>query len=166
MRFTFQHLLRSMIVTAALGLLCTIPALAVEKGEVAYVGGTLDLPSGTLGTFDLASPLVLGFRPGAKNSGTAAEVEISYTKINQYHYYSEVAHHIGVLPAAAVSLVRHRERKHFFSITYTDAESHSQVATFEIPKHEPATLLSIFRARAPQACNVVGPGPEVQGCQR
>jgi hypothetical protein len=61
-----------------------------------------------------------------------------------------VTHHLGVLPAIAVSLVKKRQRKHFLRIAYHDEFKTPQVAIFEVPKKMPLTLFAILQQRAPQ----------------
>jgi phosphatidylglycerophosphate synthase len=131
--------------------LLATPAFAVELGQVAYTGGSLSMAQGTTGSFDLASPTSLVFRyagPGA----SANEVAIEYKNIRGYSYTSEVAYHLGVLPAIAVGLLKSRERRHFLTIRYVDSADVAQAAVFEVAKSDPPALLAVLRARAPQAC--------------
>ena len=127
------------------------PAFAVEAGQVAYTGGSLSVAQGTIGSFDLTSPTALVFKyagPGA----SANEVAIEYKNIRGYSYTSEVAYHLGVLPAIAVGLLKSRERRHFLTIRYVDSADVAQAAVFEVAKSDPPALLAVLRARAPQAC--------------
>jgi TonB family protein len=126
-------------------------ALGVETGQAAYVGGSLPVPEATIGSFDATSPTVLQFKytvGGVTGSG----VLIPYRRISYFEYRTEVAHHIGVAPAIAVSLVKHRELKHFFSIRFSDSQDQVQVGVFEVAKHDSDPLLQVLRARAPWAC--------------
>jgi hypothetical protein len=86
--------------------------------------------------------------PGA----SASEAAIEYKNIRGYSYTSEVAYHLGVLPAIAVGLLKSRERRHFLTIRYVDSADVAQAAVFEVAKSDPMTLLAVLRARAPQAC--------------
>jgi hypothetical protein len=63
-----------------------------------------------------------------------------------------VARHLGVLPAIAVGLVKKRQRRHYFRISYRDENGVVQVVVFEVPKNMPRTLLPILQTRAPQGC--------------
>jgi len=130
----------------SLSVVLVSPAFAVEAGQVAYMGGSLRLAQGTVGSFDTTTGSDLIF----KFAGN--EVAIAYTKISAYDYKTEVAYHLGVLPAIAVSLVKRRERKHFLTIRYVDPANVAQAVVFEIAKNDPPGLLAILRARAPQAC--------------
>jgi phosphatidylglycerophosphate synthase len=137
----------------AVSLMLALPAFAVEEGQVVYTGGSLSVPQGTIGSLDWISPaaLVFKFKPSPPAS-TPGEIDIAYKDISGFEYRTEVAHHLGVLPAVAVSLVKRRERKHLFSIKFTDPAGVAQAVIFEVPKHDPPALLEILRARAPQSC--------------
>jgi phosphatidylglycerophosphate synthase len=140
------------VVVFAPGLLLVAPAFAVEAGQVAYASGTLTIPQGTIGSLETTSPTVLVFKFTASGSGPG-EVDIAYKNIGSFEYSTEVARHLGVLPAVAVGLVKRRERKHFFSIKFTDSSDVIHAVIFEVPKGDPPGLLEILRARAPQACH-------------
>jgi phosphatidylglycerophosphate synthase len=134
-----------------LGAELVTPAFAIETGQVAYTGGSLSVAQGTIGSFDLTSSTALAFKypvPGA----SANEVAIEYTNIRGYSYTSEVAYHLGVLPAIAVGLLKSRERRHFLTIRYVDEADVAQAAVFEVAKSDPPALLAVLRARASQAC--------------
>jgi phosphatidylglycerophosphate synthase len=135
----------------ALCVVLVLPACAVEAGQVAYVGGSLSVTQGTIGSFDTTSPTALIFRSGG--SGVSSnEVDIGYKSIRGFAYTTEVAHHLGVLPAVAVGLVKRRERKHFLTLRFSDSAGVAQAAVFEVAKNDPPVLLAILHARAPQAC--------------
>lgn len=131
-------------------MLISLSADAVELGQVAYVGGTVPvLKEGVVGRLDMVSETSLRF----EYSGTA--LAIPYAKIESFEYSQEVAHHLGVLPAVAIGLLKRRERKHFFRITFRDESHLSQVIIFEVSKQMPPTLLAVLRTRAPQVCRAV-----------
>jgi hypothetical protein len=134
-----------------LSALFTVPTFAVEAGQVMYASGTLSVAQGTIGSLDIRVPTTLVFKFAATSSGLG-EIDIPYDKITGFVYRTEVAHHIGVLPAIAVTLVKRRERKHYFTINFNDSSGTAQVAIFEVPKQDPPALLATLRARSPQAC--------------
>jgi phosphatidylglycerophosphate synthase len=134
-----------------LSTLFTVPTFAVEAGQVMYTSGTLTVAQGTIGSLDITVPATLVFKLPATSSGSG-EIDIPYDKITGFVYRTEVAHHIGVLPAIAVSLVKRRERKHYFTINFNDSSGAAQVAIFEVPKQDPPALLATLRSRSPQAC--------------
>jgi phosphatidylglycerophosphate synthase len=127
------------------------PAFAIEAGQVAYTGGSLSVAQGTIGSFDLTSSTALVFKHAGLRA-SANEVAIEYKNIRGYSYTSEVAYHLGVLPAIAVGLLKSRERRHFLTIRYVDSADVAQAAVFEVAKSDPPALLAVLRARAPQAC--------------
>jgi hypothetical protein len=121
-----------------------LPGSAVEDGQILYFGGTAPgLAGGTVGRLDTTSETSLTF----EYSGN--KLAIPYAAVESYQYSTEVAHHLGVLPTVAVGLLKTREHRHFFRISYRDANSVSQVAVFEVPKHMPRTLQAVLEARAP-----------------
>jgi hypothetical protein len=120
----------------------TLPAVAVEHGQVMYFGGTVPALSVVLlGRIDTSSQTLLTFEFGTK------KLAIPYTLIESFAYSTEVTHHLGVLPAIAVGLFKKRERRHFFRISYLDSDHAQQVAVFEVPKHMPRTLQAVLEAR-------------------
>jgi hypothetical protein len=128
-------------------LVMVLPAVAVEDGTVMYVGGTATtLKEGALGKLDAASPEELAF----ESSGS--KLQIPFAKIDLFEYSQRVAHHLGVLPAIGVGLLKKRQRKHFVRIAFHDENNAPQVAIFEVPKKMPRTLLAILQLRAPQGC--------------
>jgi hypothetical protein len=127
--------------------LAPLVATAVENGQVLYVGGTsASVKEGVLGRLDTTSHAALNF----EYSG--GRLVIPFEMVDSYEYSQPVARHLGVLPAIAVGLVRRRQRKHFFRISYHDENKSPQVAVFEVSKEMPPTLLAVLKARAPQGC--------------
>lgn len=122
-------------------------AVAVEDGQVRYVGGTIPvLKEGVVGHLDTTSAAAMRF----EYAGSV--LEIPYGSIESFDYSREVTHHLGVLPAIAVGLSKSRKHQHFFRISFSDGGSAKQVAIFEVPKQMPPTLLAILRTRAPNVC--------------
>lgn len=135
------------VVALCLLLIFALPAIAVDDGNVMYVGGTAaNLKDGAAGKLDLKSQSELTFE------SPAGKLTIQFAKIDSYEHSQEVAHHLGVLPAIAVGLLKKRERKHFLRIAFHDENDAPQVAIFEVPKKMPRTLLAILQQRAPQGC--------------
>jgi hypothetical protein len=135
--------------TLCLCLLLAIPcaAFAVESGQVLYVGGSAaNMKDGTLGRFAMDAKEAIAF---VYSSGTFT---IPFSSLESYESSDRVARHLGVVPAIAVGLVRHRQRRHFFEFHYQDQNHVAQVAIFEVPKDLPPMLLGILQARVPSAC--------------
>lgn len=135
------------LATLCLLLTLALTALAVEDGYVTYLGGTLaSLQEGDRGKLDTSSPTDLVFESSTRR------LVIAFVKIDSYEHSQQLAHHLGVLPAVAVGLVKKRKRRHFICIAYHDENNTPQVAIFEVPKKMPLTLMAILRQRAPQGC--------------
>lgn len=134
---------------------CLLLSMAAAAGaseieHVKYVGGTEKaLLEGAPGRLDTSSQNSLVFESSGK------KLDIPYAEIESFTFSEEVAHHLGVLPAIAVALVRKRERKHFVRIVYRDERSVTQVVVFEVPKRTPQALLAILQARAPRGCRAL-----------
>lgn len=125
-------------------------AVAVDVGEVAYVGGTVPaVKEGTVGRLNTALETALEFEY------SAGKVSIPFAKIDSFEYTEKRARHLGVLATIAVGLVKHLQRRHFFRISYHDEDNTPQVAVFEVPKQMPQTLLAVLQTRAPQGCKPV-----------
>jgi hypothetical protein len=125
-------------------LILSVPALAVEGNQVIYVGGSATgVVAGTLGNLDMTTETVLIFQ------SAAGKIEIPYAAIQSFEYSTEVSHHLGVMPAIAVGLVKKRQRRHFFRISYLDRKDVTQVAIFEVPKGMPRTLKAVLEDRSP-----------------
>ena len=131
-------------------LLCCIgffalPGLAVDGNHVKYVGGTVPgMKVGALGEVQLSGTTLTFESSGAR-------VAIPYASIESFDHSTEVARHLGVLPAIIVALFRARQRRHFIAISYRDRASDSlpQVVLLEIPKGMTLTLQRVLEARTP-----------------
>jgi hypothetical protein len=129
-------------------LICCLPALAVEDGQVMYTGGSVPgLNSGVVGRLDLSSETSLIFEYAG------SRLAIPYSAIDLFEYTEEVTRHLGALPAIGVGLIKARQHQHFFRISYRDGGGVSQVAIFEVSKHLPRSLNAVLRDRAPKACS-------------
>jgi len=130
-------------------LIVPLATIAIENGQVMYAGGTVAvLKEGAIGKLNTTSPTALSF----ETSGS--RLVIPFANIESYEYSQEVARHLGVLPAIATGLVRHRQKRHFVRIAYKEEDNAKQVAIFEVSKEMPHTLLAILQLRAPWGCNL------------
>ena len=117
----------------------TLPAVAISGQNVRYVGGTSpNLNPGVVGTLDVTSETALIFQHAG------SKLTIPYSSIESSNYSQELARHMGFLPTVAVCLLKVRQHRHFFRISYHDEHSVEQVAIFEVPKHMPRTLSAVF----------------------
>jgi len=128
-------------------LLLSLPVAAVDDESARYEGGTtVGLTPGIIGRFDTTSPAALIFQ------SSAGRITIPYAAISSFQYSRDVKHHLGVLPAIAIGLIKHRQHQHFFRISYRDEQNQPQVVIFEVAKHMPRALEAVLKAKAPQAC--------------
>jgi len=142
-----------------LATLSTSAAFALQLPQASYAGGTIPtIPQGTPGTLDTTSPTTLIFRNSIPAS--TAQIGIPYTNIRSMTYSTEVAHHLGVLPAIGASLFTHRQRRYIFTIIYTDDAGTIQSVLIEVPKEQTHFLWPMLRARSPICQNK--PSPCVQ----
>jgi len=127
-------------------LTCCLPAVAIQDGQVMYTGGTVPgLNSGVVGHLVMSSETSLIFEsPGSR-------LAIPYAAIDSFEYTREVTRHLGVLPAIGVGLIRERQHRHFFWISYRNESGVSQVGIFEVSKHLPRSLSAVLPNRAPRA---------------
>ena len=133
------------LVALCLLLVLSLPMAAVDGQQVKYVGGTVPgVNAGVIGKFDIISDTSLTF----EHAGN--KLMIPYASIESFDYSKEVARHLGVLPAIVVALLRIRQRRHFFRISYRGPTDVAQVAIFEVPKHMPRTLRAVLNARRPE----------------
>jgi hypothetical protein len=129
-----------------------LPAVAVQDDQVMYTGGTVPgLNSGVMGRLDLSSETSLIFEY------QGSRLAIPYAAIDWFEYSQEVTRHLGVLPAIGVGLIKERQHRHFFRISYRNGEGVSQVAIFEVSKRLPRSLNAVLQDRAPKACKVSAP---------
>jgi hypothetical protein len=134
-------------------LVLAVSTAASPGSEVTYIGGTVaSLKEGTLGAIDTTSDTSLLFIYDA-----GKRVSIPYVDIDSYSYSREVAHHLGVLPAIGVGLLKKRQRKHFLRITYRGENGSAEVVVFEVPKQMPRSLLAVLQTKAPQGCTKPNP---------
>ena len=134
------------LLTACLVILVCLSASALDEGHVMYVGGTVPgVNAGTVGRLDTTSVTSLTFEFAGN------QVAIPYASIKSYQYTKEVSRHLGVLPAIAIGLVKKRQHRHFFRISYHEQDA-EQVVVLEVPKQMPPSLQAILQARMPKQC--------------
>ena len=135
-------------VAFCLMLILTASASALEDKQVMFVGGTTQtVKPGVVGHLDTTSDTALTFEhPGGK-------LQIPYSDIQSFQYSTEVTHHLGVLPAIAISLLAKRPRHHYFRISYRDENKLPQVVILEVPTAMTRVVQAVLEARAAHPCN-------------
>jgi hypothetical protein len=113
----------------------------VEGSQVLYEGGTAPgMKDGTMGTFDTSSEDLLVFNsPNGK-------LAIPYAKVTTFHYEEKLARRLGVILTLAVVMLKHRQRRHILTVSYTDEQGAPRVAVFEISKLAPETVVPVIQA--------------------
>lgn len=140
-----------LFVSFALPVFAAAPAFAtslvdVEDGQVMYVGGTVQsVKEGAFGKLDTTQEKTLTF----ESSGE--KLVIPYARIDSFEYSEKLARHLGVVATVVVVLIKHRQRRHFFTIKYHDEKDVSQAVVFEVSKEAPRTLLAVLQTRASKA---------------
>jgi hypothetical protein len=146
------------LVATLLTITFAVPMFAfVENDQVEYIGGTVaTVAPGTVGKLDTTNEKDLRFVAGA------AALNIPYSKIDSYQYTVEVAHHLGVVPTLAIVMLKYRQRRHYFRISYRDDEDKPQSVVLEVSKEMPKAVSAVLEARAPKACT----GTRSSNCRR
>ena len=146
------------IVATFLMMAFAVPMFAyVEGDQVEYIGGSIaTVAPGTVGKLDVTAEKELRFVAGT------ASIPIAYAKIESYLYTEEVAHHLGALPTIAIVMIKYRQRRHYFRISYRDENDKPQSVVLEVSKEMPKTISAVLEARVPKACN----GSRSGSCQR
>ena len=134
------------IITILLFLTLGLPAFASVEKNAKYTGGTVAaLNVGGTGHLETSDTALIFEYSGKK-------LAIPYTDIQSYEYSKEVARHLGVLPAIFVALLKARQQRHYFHISYRDTNQVQQVAVFEASKDTVRVLRAVLQTRAPQSC--------------
>jgi len=134
----------------ALLLLLALLGVATAQGQkdwpALYVGGTTPVANGIAGGLDTSLPDQVVFRPAAGASGA---IEIPWTDLQSTRNWSQVSHHLGVLPAIGVGLVHHRNRSFFVAVSWVDSRSHViQEGVFQVHEKDVQPLVDILQSRA------------------
>ena len=134
---------RRSLTAATLVISCVPMAFPVDQGKAKYIGGTVaSIPEKAEGPIDLKSEDKLSFMP---EKGT--RLEIPWTSVQELEYGQKVGRRwrtaILIAPIALLS----KARKHFVTVTFTDAQGKEQAAVLEFDKHDIRQNLTIFRTR-------------------
>lgn len=117
----------------------------VEGSDVRYAGGsTSSIKLDAIGKLELSSPTDLIY------VASGAKVAVPYAAITSFYYTEKVAHHLGVLPAIAVGLVKARRQRHILHIAYRDSGGALQTLVLEVSKDAQSAVRTTIEARIPQ----------------
>lgn len=127
-------------------LLLSLSAFALGEDQVRYVGGTNPgMVAGVTGRLDTTGDSSLVF----EHAGN--KLAIPYSCMQSHRYSKEVARHLGVLPAIVVGMLKTRQYRHFFRISYRDQANIVQVAIFQVSKQNSPTIQAVLDSRSPHA---------------
>ena len=118
------------------------PLTFVEGDQVMYAGGTIaGLKEEDMGTFDTTQNEALIF------NHAGSKLSIPYARITHFNYEDRPAVDLGVLADLVISLLKEPRRRHFLHFSYPDNAGVTQVATFEVAKDKPLTLVPLIESR-------------------
>lgn len=142
------------LLTTVLLISFTLPAMAVDYPDVAYIGGTAPgMKEDTVGRIHTESEAEFVFEYAG------GKLAIPYKSIDSYSYEKKVAHDLGVVATLVVVMVKYRQRQHFVHINYRDANDVKQVAVFEVSKEMARPVVAVLEARIKKPCNQRFPAP-------
>ena len=120
--------------------------LAVDGKKAEYVGGTItNLKEKSSGRFDTANDTALVFTPDTKG---ATPVPIPYTAITELEYGQKAGRRVGMAIMISPLALFSKKRKHYLTVSYTDAAGKDQAAVFELGKDIVRTTLTIVETRS------------------
>lgn len=125
------------------------PAAAVGGKKAEYVGGTVaDLPERKEGRFDTADPEALTFTPDDRK---LPPVTIPYASITGLEYGQKAGRRVAVAVFITPFALFSKKRKHFLTISYTNATGAEDAAIFELGKEIIRTSLTVIQTRSGKA---------------
>ncbi|MGE0042399.1 MAG: hypothetical protein AB7H88_08205 [Vicinamibacterales bacterium] len=129
-----------------LALLSPLTGLAVGSKKAEYVGGTLSgLGERVEGVFDTRDENALVFTPDKKKG---EPVSIPYASITGLEYGQKAGRRVAVALLVTPWALFSKKRKHFLTISFTDAAGKEQAAVFEIGKSIIRTSLTVVETRS------------------
>lgn len=121
-----------------------VAVLAVDGKKAQYIGGTIaGMQEGSEGKLDSTGEIVLMFDAGKRGA-----IEIPYASIAELEYGQKAGRRIGVAIMVNPLALFSKKRKHYLTISYTDAAGKDQAAVFELGKDIIRTTLKILETRS------------------
>lgn len=139
--------MRRLIAACVIASVC-LPAVVVAVGgkDAVYVGGTIPgLSENVEGKLDTTNDTMLTFIPKKKG---AAPVQVPYAGITELEYGQKAGRRVGVAIMVSPLALFSKKRKHYLTITYTDAQQKEQAGVFELGKDIVRTTLKIVETRS------------------
>lgn len=130
--------------TTVLFLLAATSAFAVDKGKVAYMGGTLPLKAKVELTANLQLPETLVLQPKPKEGGP---VIVPWASIEETEYGQKAGRRVKTAIFLSPLALFGKSRKHYVTLTWKDATDHEQTAVLEFDKDDIRQALAVLKAR-------------------
>ena len=116
----------------------------VDRGKAVYVGGTLSgVKEKAQAPIDLKGEESLVFAP----RGTAP-VQIPWSGIEEVEYGQKVGHRVKTAILLSPLALFSKNRRHYVTLAWKDAEGRDQAAVFEFDKDDIRPALASIRARS------------------
>ena len=126
-------------------LVLTVPLSAVNGKKAEYVGGTASgIPEKAAGRFETANETALVFIAESKG---VLPLSIPYASIKELEYGQKAGRRVGVAIMISPLALFSKKRKHYVTISYSDATGKDQAAVFELGKDIVRTTLKILEVR-------------------
>lgn len=123
--------------------LATPEARALGQGKAVYMGGTLTaIPDRTEGLIDLKNEAALMFTPPRN-----ARVEIPWASISEMEYGQKAGRRVVQAVFLTPFSLFAKNRKHYVTLSWTDAAGKEQAAVLQFDKNDIRTALAILRTR-------------------
>lgn len=136
---------RTVAVTLIAATLYQSSVLAVGGKKAEYIGGTVaGMPEKTEGALNTTDPTALKFLPDTR---AALKIAIPYERITSIEYGQKAGRRVAVAVLVSPLALFSKKRKHFLTLTYSDANK-EQAAVLEIGKDVIRTTLTIVQTRS------------------
>jgi len=124
------------------------PALAVDKGKAAYMGGTLQLKAKTELAANTQLPDTVVLTPKPKEG---SPIIIPWTSIEEVEYGQKAGRRVKTAIFLSPLALFGKSRKHYVTLTWKDATAVDQTAVLEFDKDDIRQVLAVLKARTGKA---------------
>ena len=132
--------------TLVVVLAVAVPALAVDKKEAAYMGGTLvELKDKIEGKVHTSGDT---FRWEPNDRKKSQPIAIPYASFTELEYGQKAGHHIKTAIFLSPLALFKKARHHYVTVSYTDGAGKTQAVLFEFGKEIIRTDLKMMSVRA------------------
>ena len=136
--------MRRTVATILLACVVVQSVAAVDGKKAMYVGGTrTDIKEAAEGVFDVSSEAEMAFTPDK----TKVRHTIAYTEVTELEYGQKAGRRVAVGLLVSPLALFSKKRKHYLTISFTNADKKEQAVVFELGKDIVRTTLAILEAR-------------------